>query len=318
MTDSRESINEALDLAAAGAIDEACERLWPLVRQTDGREEALFTMACCYERAGQLPPAVYLFGWIAERYADFSPARERLDRCRRLMADRGLHEDFADSGHVACPSCTLRYRAELPVCPYCGGQMGAAAQERTPAAPPALPGEPPSRDVLDEIGRDLERAWKSVQTKFHEFTERQDLSGAALRVQELAREAKARARTLADSEKTREVTKSLGEFSGEAARRMREFAQHEKVQSIARQTKHLGEEALSRVKAVTAREEVKDAREKIEVLGHETADRVESWAKSDEVRTTWRKVFDTVEGIMANLQRRIDRVTGRKSNESED
>ncbi len=312
MNDSRALINEALDLAATGAIDDACRRLWPLMREAEGREEALFTMACCYERAGQVPPAVYLFGWLTERYPDFTPAHERLDRCRRLMAERGLHEDFADSGHAACASCTLRYRAELPLCPYCGGQMSEAARGEASSSAPPLPEEPASKDVFEDIGRDLERAWKNVQRKYHEFTERQDLSGAALRVQELAREAAVRTRALAESEKTREVTKSIGEIGGEAARRVRELAQHEKVQSVARQTKHLGEEALTRVKAVASREDVTDARERVEDLGKDTVDRVESWAQNEQVRTTWRKVYSAAEGIVAILQQRIDRVTGRK------
>jgi len=313
MPESREVINQALDLAAAGAIDDACQKLWPLVRDTDGREEALFTMACCFEKANQLPPAAYIFGWVAERYPDFIPATERVDRCRRQMAERGLHEDFSDSGHVACSACTLRYRAELPLCPYCGGQL---APSSVAIVAPPLPEEPRSRELLDEIGADLDRAWKSVQQRFNEFTERSDLSGTALRVQELAREARERARIIAESEAAKQVKHTVSGLGEEAARRARAIAQNESVKSLARQSRDLGEEAIARVKAVASREETKDAWERVEDLGKDTADRVEEWAKRDDVRSTWRNVYAKVEGVVANLQRRVDRITGRKPEES--
>ncbi len=308
MPESRDIINQALDLAAAGAIDDACQKLWPLVREHEGREEALFTMACCFERANQLPPATYLFGWVAERYPDFAPATERSDRCRRLMAERGLHEDFRDSGHVSCAACTLRYRAELPLCPYCGGEIAPATAA---LAAPVLPGEPRSRELLDEIGADLDRVWKNVQQRFNEFTERPDLSGAALRVQELAREARERARTLAETDTAKQIKNTVSGLGDEAARRARSIAQNETVKSLARQSRDLGEEAIARVKAAVSREEVKDLRERVDDMSQAAGDRVESWIASEEIRTTWRKVFDAAEGVVANIQRRIDRFTGR-------
>ncbi len=309
MPESREVINQALDLAAAGAIDDACQKLWPLVRDPEGREEALFTMACCFERANQLPPATYLFGWVAERYPDFEPATERFDRCRRQMAERGLHEDFRDSGHVACSACTLRYRAELPLCPYCGGTL---APGSTAVIVPTLPEEPRSRELLDEIGADLDRVWKNVQQRFTEFTERKDLSGAALRVQELAREARERTRVLAESERGKQIKQTVSGIGDEAARRARSLAENETVKSLAQKSRDLGEEALTRVKAVASREETKDAWQRVEDIGHETTERVESWAAREDVRTTWRKVYDTVESVVSSLQQRIDRITGRK------
>lgn len=310
MTDSYDRINQALDLAAAGAIDDACERLWPLMREPEGREEALFTMACCFERAHQLPPAAYLFGWVAERYPDFAPAREHRDRCVRQMAERGLHEDFNDSGHVACSACTLRYRAELPGCPYCGGTT-TSPDDSTALVPVPAP-EPKSRDVLDEIGRSLDRAWKNAQERFEAFTKREDLSGAALRVQGLAKEAKTRAQTFAGSERGKQIKQSLSEFGDEAAKRLRSIAENEKVKSAARQTRELGEEALDRVRTVASREEVKDAQERVANLGRDAADRVEEWTQSDQSRSTSRKVYDTVDRFIGGIQHWLDQITGRK------
>lgn len=310
MTDTRDRINRALDLAAAGAIDEACEQLWPLMRIAEGREEALFTMACCFERAHQLPPAAYLFGWVAERYPDFAPAREHRDRCVRQMTERGLHEDFNDSGHVACSACTLRYRAELPLCPYCGGTI--TDPEETTALVTVAGPAPQSRDVLDEIGRSLDRAWKNAQERFDAFTKREGLSGPALRVQELAKEARSRAHNFAESDRGKQFKQSISEFGDEAAKRLRSIAENEKVKSAARQTRELGEEAISRVKGVASREEVKDAQERVSDFGRDTADRVQEWVRDDQVRSTSRKVYDSVDHFISGVQKWLDQITGRK------
>ncbi len=310
MTDAHDLINQALDLAAAGNIDEACEKLWPLMREHEGREEALFTMACCFERANQLPPAAYLFGWVTERYPDFEPAHERRDRCVRLMAERGLREDFNDFGHVSCAACTLRYRAELPLCPYCGGTM------TTPEASRVLPedskSEAESKDVLDDIGRSLDRAWKNAQERFDAFTKREDLSGTALRVQELAKEAKTRAQTFADSDRGKQMKQSLNEFGDEAAKRLRSIAENEKVKSAASKTRELGEEAISRVKSVASREEVKDVQNRAVDLGRETAERVRVWTEDKENRAAPKKIYDSLDRFIGGIQKWLDQITGRK------
>lgn len=310
MTDAHDLINQALDLAAAGAIDEACEKLWPLMREPEGREEALFTMACCFERANQLPPAAYLFGWVTERYPDFEPAHERRDRCIRLMAERGLREDFNDFGHVSCAACTLRYRAELPICPYCGGTM------TTPEASRALPDnsktETASSDVLDDIGRNLDRAWKNVQERFDAFTKREDLSGAALKVQELAREAKSRAQNFAESDRGKQMRQSLNEFGDEAAKRLRSIAENEKVKTAANKTRELGEEALSRVKSVASREEVKDVQNRVVDLGRDTAERVRVWSEDEQTQTAPKKIYNSLDRLIGGIQKWLDQLTGRK------
>ncbi len=310
MTDTYDRINRALDLAAAGGIDEACEKLWPLMRIAEGREEALFTMACCFERAHQLPPAAYLFGWVAERYPDFGPAREHRDRCVRLMAERGLHEDFNDSGHVACSACTLRYRAELPLCPYCGGTIN-SPEESTALVAVSAP-EPQSRDVLDEIGRSLDRAWKNAQERFDTFTKREDLSGPARKVQELAKEARTRAQSFAESDRGKQFKQSLSEFGDEAGKRLRSIAENEKVKSAARHTRELGEEAISRVKTVASREDVKDAQGRVTDIGRDAADRVQEWTQDEQVRSTSRKIYDSVDRFVGGIQKWLDQVTGRK------
>lgn len=310
MTDAYDRINQALDLAAAGAIDDACERLWPLMREPEGREEALFTMACCFERAHQLPPAAYLFGWVAERYPDFVPAREHRDRCVRLMAERGLHEDFNDSGHVACRACTLHYRAELPLCPYCGGTV--AGPDVNMALVPVPAPEPKSRDVLDEIGRGLDRAWKNAQERFDAFTKREDLSGPALRVQEFAREAKTRAQSFAESDRGKQLKQTVSEFGDEAAKRLRSIAENEKVKSAARQTRDLGEEALNKVKTVASREEVKDAQGRVVDLGRGTAQRVREWTEDDQNKSAAKRVYDSVDRFIGGIQAWLDQITGRK------
>jgi len=305
MSESRERINEALDLAASGAIEDACRALWPLVREAEGREEALFTLACCYERASQIPPAAYLFGWVAERYPDFAPAHERLDRCRKLMAERGLYEDFQDSGHVACAACTLRYRAELPLCPYCGGEV---AVQRD-AAPLEATEEQRPKEFLDQIGADLDRAWRNVQHRFDEFTKREDLSGTALRVQELAREARDRARTFAESDTAKRLTKTVGDFGDEAARRARAVAESEPVKKLARQSRELGEEAIARVRSVASGGEGKEGTGSTEAGDPSQQD---SLTAGERPGGGWTSLYRSIEKGIAELQRRMDRITGRK------
>lgn len=294
MTDRQQRIDRALEIAAEGSPYEACEVLWPLVRDEGQRDDALFAMAFCLERAGNLPTAAYLYGRIAERHPEFNVAVRRLEACREELDARGIHEDFGDSGHVDCPCGAFRYRAELGLCPYCGRRPGEAPEagavpEDLAIAPAAGAGETGGESEAGEQAAEeqqaspLEDAWKAIQDKFEAFTQRADLGETGQRVQVLAKELSARARQFAESDAVKETT---------------------------RKTRELGEEAVSKIRETAEREDVQRARGRLEQWSREAANRVETWAKREDVQKTGRRVMDTLEGFVAKLQGYIDRVKG--------
>lgn len=318
MNDRQERIDRALDIAARGAPYEACEVLWPLVRQETARDEAIFAMASCFERAGNVPTAAYLYEWIGARNPEFAAAREGRDRCRAILDERGIFEDFGDIGHVDCPCGEFRYRAELGLCPYCGRRPGETVEAAPDVAemtvvPVDDTGEGASESAEteeDRVRSPLEEVWKSVQEKFESFTQREDLGETGQRVQLLAKEMSERARQVAESERAQQFRRKLEDVGEEAAKRLRQFAQSEPVQDTTRKSREMGEEAVTRAKAAMDREEVQEARSRLEQWSNDAAHRIEGWVKSEEVRSTSRQVIGTLEGFVAKLQGYIDRAKG--------
>jgi hypothetical protein len=290
MTDnSSERIEQALDLARRGMAYDACERLWPLVRDPGTRDEAVFTLAYCFERANNLPTAAYLYSWVANHHPEFNVAARRLETCRATLDARGLHEDFSDSGHVDCACGLFRYRAELGLCPYCGKTPGEGESPGATVSPDASDqtaqtATPPSEEALANIRHELDRAWKSIQQRFDEFQQRDDLTGPAHHAQILARELSDRAKKLADTE------------TGQSLKRAAD-------QARAKTTEQL--------RAAGERDDVQEARTRLEDWTHNAAERIEEFTRSERVQSAGRTAYETAQRFVARLQRAIDRATGR-------
>ncbi len=323
MTDRQERIERALDIAARGAPYEACEVLWPLVRDATARHEAIFAMASCFERAGNLPTAAYLYAWIADRNPAFTAAAERRDHCRNALEERGIFEDFQDAGHVDCPCGEFRYRAELGLCPYCGRRPGESAEAAPDVSEMTVvpledtgEGAAGSGETAEERpASPLEEVWNTMQEKFEAFTQREDLGEAGQRVQTLAKEMSERARQVVESERAKDFRRKIEDVGEEAAKRLRQFAESDTVQDTTRKTREMGEEAVTRAKAAAERDEVQQARRRLEQWSNEAARRVEGWVKSEEVRSVSKRAFDAAERFLAQVQERLDHFTGRAPEE---
>ncbi len=287
MNESGITVEAALDLAKRGMAYEACERLWPLVRDPATRDEAVFTMAYCFERANNLPTAAYLYGWVADRHPEFNVAAHRFANCRAALEARGMYEDFSDSGHVSCPCGGFRYRAELGLCPYCGKTDGARVEAEAPGAGESAAASEsidPAADVFQNIRRDLDRAWRTIQDKFDEFRQREDLTGPAQHAQVLAKE---------------------------ISERVRKFSESDTGQGLKRAAGDAREKTTEQLRAASEREDVKLARTRLEEWTRDAADRVEEFARSERVQSAGRRAYDVLERLVDRAQGYIDRAIGR-------
>lgn len=287
------TVEQALELAKRGSAYEACERLWPLVRDPATRDEAVFTMAYCFERANNLPTAAYLYGWVADRHPEFNVAARRLQKCREALDARGMYEDFRDAGHVDCPCRSFRYRAELGLCPYCGKTAGEAEPSpslKNEAAAETTTSTGSPSEVFDRVRNDLDRAWTKIQEKFDEFKQRDDLTGPAQHAQILAKE---------------------------ISERVRKFSESERGQGLKRAATDAREKTTEQLRAASERDDVQQARTRLEEWTRDAAERIEEFARSERVQTAGRTAFSTLEKFVARIQRHIDRVTGRTPIESE-
>jgi hypothetical protein len=267
---------------------DACERLWPLVRDPETRDEAVFTMAYCFERANNLPTAAFLYGWVADRHPEFNVAARRLQKCRDA-----LDEDFNDSGHVDCPCGNFRYRAELGLCPYCGKTTAERPESGTPEAEDAASSSAsidPTTDVFKKIRLDLDRVWKTIQDKFDEFKQRDDLTGPAQHAQVLAKE---------------------------ISERVRKFSESETGQGLRRAAGDAREKTTEQLRAASEREDVQQARTHLEEWTRDAADRIEEFARSERVQSAGRTAYDVLERLVGRVQGYIDRALGRAPAETE-
>jgi hypothetical protein len=290
METSGVTVEQALDLAKRGMAYEACERLWPLVRDPATRDEAVFTLAYCFERSNNLPTAAYLYGWVADRHPEFNVAARRFANCRAALDARGLHEDFSDAGHVDCACGSFRYRAELGLCPYCGMTAGSStplpdsAREEIAGASAGASSAGPSTDPFRNIRRDLERTWKTIQEKFDEFKQRDDLSGPAQHAQVLAKE---------------------------LSERVRKFSESESGQSLKRTAEGVRERTTEQLRAASDREDVQQARTRLEGWTRDAANRIEEFTRSERVQSVGRTTYNALEKFVSRVQAHIDRTLGR-------
>ncbi len=160
-TTKQDIIDKAIDLATTGDPSEAIRLLWPVMLDGTQRDQALFALAFCFEKAQNYATGYYLYTKTLEGYPSFTAAAVRQQACRRVVQDQGLIEDFEDMGHRECTICTLRYRSEFSLCPYCGSEKDEKAPARKEKKPDAqekepLPGWEDSSifETLQDMGRD--------------------------------------------------------------------------------------------------------------------------------------------------------------------
>ena len=296
MATQQDNIDRALEFAAAGKSEEALLLLRPLIRDDATRDEALFALAYCFERGGNLATAAYLYDWIVQHHPDFNVAKNRLSECLGEMEGQGLAEDFEDAGHVTCPCGIFRQRAEYGACPYCARLHDARGPENS-ATEEGAASETSSPEAGDDEVAPLRDWW-----------EREELGATVEKLQELKEEAATRLRELSETEPVKRVAAKAGELVREASSRLESFTESEPVQDAAKKTKELGRDTSSAVKRLFEKEEVQDAKTKVADWTKEKAADTSDWVKSDRVQEVAKKTVKTFEAILARLQALIDRL----------
>lgn len=296
MASQQDTIDRAIELAATGNSHAALDLLRPAIRDDATRDQALFALAYCFEKADNLSTAIYLYDWIVEHHPEFNVAANRLSECRDEAERRGLTEDFEDAGHVSCPCGLFRQRAEYGACPYCGRlRDGAAAGSGAAVVPVASQdrhGESESEDtaILQDQGP-------------HD-----DLDTAVEKLRDLKDEAEGRLRELSETEQVKRVTAKAGELAREASSRLKAFTESEAAQDAAKKTRETGRETSSAVKQFIEKPEVQNAKTKVTHWGEERAADISEWVKSDRVQAAAKNAMKTFEDILARIQAVIDRM----------
>ncbi len=296
MAAQQDTIDRALEFAATGRSEEALLLLRPMIRDDVTRDQALFALAYCFERADNLPTAAYLYDWIVQHHPEFNVAQNRLSTCRAEMEKRGLTEDFEDAGHVACPCGLFRQRAEYGACPYCGRLHDATGLESGALEDGAASEASPPETQNEEVAT-LRDRWGS-----------EELGATVEKLQEIKKEAAARLRELSDTEPLKRVSTKAGELAREASSRLEAFTESDAVQDAAKKTKEMGRDTSSAVKRFFEKPEVQDARTKVAGWAKEIAADTSDWVKSERVQAAAKKTVKTSEAVLARIQALIDRM----------
>lgn len=292
MTTQEDTIDRAIELATKGSPDEGVALLRPLVRDDPEADQALFALAYCYEKAGNLTTATYLYDWIVERHPDFTVASDRMAGCLKELDERGLSENFEDTGHVACPCGVFRQRAEYGACPYCGR----------------------SCDDSDETsaGGDRGGAMKHrAIEKFEEWVEREDLEPAKEKLLELKEKTESRVKEFAETEQAKRITARAGELGREISERLKSFTESEPVKDAAKKAKDLGQVTSDKLERIIEKPELQEAKASLTRRGADTSARVSAWLKSERVRARAKGALKAWERVLSKLQSVIDRMKER-------
>ena len=296
MASQKDTIDRAIELAAAGSSDQALELLRPVIRDEAKRDQALFALAYCFEKADNPSTAVHLYDWIVKRHPEFNVAANRLSECRDEAERRGLSEDFQDAGHVSCPCGLFRQRAEYGACPYCGRLREGVTAGSEAAAVPTDSQIP----HVDSEGEDA----ATPQDK----GPNDEVGAAVEKLRDLKEEAVSRLRELSETEHVKRVTTRAGELAREASNRLKAFTESEAAQDAAEKTREMGRDTSSAVKRFAEKPVVQNAKTKITRWGQERASDIREWVKSDRVQGAAKKAVKTFEGILARIQAVIDRM----------
>lgn len=293
MASQKDRIDHAIELAARGNSDEALELLRPVIRDETMRDQALFALAYCFEKADNPSTAVHLYDWIVKQHPEFNVAASRLSECREEAERRGLSEDFEDAGHVSCPCGLFRQRAEYGACPYCG-RLREGGSEAAAVS-------------IDSQVQDVDSEGEASATS--DTKGPSDEVGAAVeKLRDLKEEATARIRELSETEHVKRVTTKAGELAREASSRLKAFTESEAAQDAAKRTREMGRDTSSAVKRFAEKPEVQNAKTKVAHWGQERASEIREWVKSDRVQGAAKKTVKIFEDVLARIQAVIDRM----------
>ncbi len=296
MASQQDTIDRAIECAATGSFDEALDLLRPVIRDDAARDQALFALAYCFEKADNHSTAVYLYDWIVRHHPEFNVAANRLSECRDEVERRGLTEDFEDAGHVSCPCGLFRQRAEYGACPYCGrlrdGVTAGSEAAVEPAASQVAHGESEDADT----------------TKAHDEAPNDELDSAVEKLRDLKEEASTRLREFAETEQVKRVTTKAAELAREASSRLKAFTESEPAQDAAKKTKEMGRDTSSAAKRILEKPGVQNAKTTVTRWGQEKSADMTEWMKSERVQAAAKKAVKTFEDILARIQAVIDRM----------
>ena len=284
MEDSNDStqqdiIDSAIDMATTGDPGEAIRLLWPVMMEDVQRDQALFALAFCFEKAQNLSTAFYLYTETLNGYPAFTVAAARQQACRRVLEEKGLIEDFQDIGHRACTECGLRYRSEYLLCPYCGTSKDEAKkQEPTPeeekVKEEALPGweDPTLLNALQDLGRDV-----------------------ADRIQDVI-----------ESDAVKKVSGTMAEASKATSNKAKEWAESDTAQDLKKRSAKLGDDVMHKAYELSEKPAIRDLAFKIEKLSTSASDKMKQAIEKDSTQKAKAKAQRFGANIMNRIREALD------------
>lgn len=250
-SEKRDPIEQAIAMADSGEPMDATRLLWPIMAtDEDRRDDAMYALAFCFEKANNFVTANYLYDEILEIHPDFEAAIARRTTCRTIVEERGLIEDFSDLGHRDCKACRLRYRSEHMLCPYCGqGKDSARSYTESSAEgeediPPGWE-DPSILDTIEGMGRD-----------------------AADRIQDLV-----------ESDTVRDLSKKVSSATRSTIDKAKGYTEGEKAREIRKKSANLGEEVVGRAEKLSENSTIRDVARHIEEISWKASDAVKDFVK---------------------------------------
>lgn len=272
-----DTIENAIEMANVGDPMAGTRLLWPLIPESEHRDEALFALAFCFEKANNFATAHYLYVRILELYPDFESARNRVEKCREIVTEKGLIEDFEDIGHRECLACNLRYRAEYILCPYCGtpkdqAKSQASTDEFFENHQKKEWKDPSIVDSLGEMGR-------GAADKVQEFVESDKVKEFSGKVQSSTRSALGKAKEFTSQKKVKEVTDRGSEVGREVAGKAEDLTKNKGLRDVAKKIEDISWQASDAMKGLIKGDKSSDSGES-EPRGEEFVDRAKSFGKN--------------------------------------
>lgn len=254
MTEKDDPIERAVAMADSGDPMEASRLLWPLmVNDEERRDEAMYALAFCFEKANNFVTANYLYGEILTIHPDFESAIARQKTCEALVNEKGLIEDFGDLGHRDCRCCRLRYRSEYMLCPYCGVDKDS--------------GKPYKESRADVDEEDIPPGWED--------------SSLLDTLQEMGRDAADHIQNIVESETVQDISKKVSSAAKSSVDKAKEYTEGEKAKAIREKSAHLGEDVMGRAEKLSENSTIRDVAKRIEEFSWKASDAVKDLVKGE-------------------------------------
>jgi tetratricopeptide (TPR) repeat protein len=304
-------LEKAMELATTGRAPEAIETLWPLMRDDESRPKALFTLAFCFERAGNHATAAYLYRQALDADPDNAIARDRMAHSRKEAEAKGVFEDFSDRGHIPCPCKALRQRAEYGACPYCGRTR----EGDDPLGPTLLEESEEPLPGWDDpsFAERLEDAAQLASEKIKTWLEREEVKELSSRLGQIGEEMSATAKHVAEHEKVKAASDRVQKVAHTASDRVTEFLDSESVRQAARKVREVGRETVEKAKAALKDEprETEDGGEaprdrdlldRVRKFADNTEKVIDDLVANPKVQEVQKRVRDTSENVLQSVR----------------